>query len=111
MSKRRYHFITRLTRWHKPLAFFLALGCIGLCFRALLFFHIISHPSGSETMTTSSLKSSPRVGLKADGKYFTLDGKQLTILSGAIHYFRVVPEYWEDRLLKLRALGLNTVET
>src|SRR5699024_2810060 len=32
-------------------------------------------------------------------------------LSGGIHYFRTVPEHWEDRLLKLKALGLNTVET
>lgn len=32
-------------------------------------------------------------------------------MSGAIHYFRVVPEYWEDRLLKLKACGFNTVET
>ncbi|TWT24429.1 beta-galactosidase [Planomicrobium sp. CPCC 101110] len=28
-----------------------------------------------------------------------------------MHYFRTVPEHWEDRLLKLKALGLNTVET
>ncbi|MCR5426415.1 MAG: beta-galactosidase [Lachnospiraceae bacterium] len=33
------------------------------------------------------------------------------MISGAIHYFRVVPEYWEDRLLKLKAMGCNTVET
>ena len=33
------------------------------------------------------------------------------IISGAVHYFRVVPEYWEDRLLKLKACGFNTVET
>ena len=33
------------------------------------------------------------------------------IRSGAIHYFRVMPEYWEDRLFKLKAAGLNTVET
>lgn len=33
------------------------------------------------------------------------------ILSGAIHYFRVHPDYWRDRLLKLRACGFNTVET
>lgn len=52
-----------------------------------------------------------RSGLKAQGTHFTLDGEPFTILSGAIHYFRVVPEYWEDRLLKLKALGLNTVET
>ena len=33
------------------------------------------------------------------------------ILSGAIHYFRVHPAYWQDRLLKLKACGYNTVET
>lgn len=37
--------------------------------------------------------------------------EQIKIISGAIHYFRVVPEYWEDRLLKLKAMGCNTVET
>lgn len=42
---------------------------------------------------------------------FVVDGEPVRILSGAIHYFRVVPEYWEDRLLKLKACGLNTVET
>ena len=33
------------------------------------------------------------------------------LLSGAIHYFRVHPAQWSDRLAKARALGLNTVET
>ncbi|MER2064606.1 MAG: beta-galactosidase, partial [Alkalibacterium sp.] len=37
--------------------------------------------------------------------------KPLKIISGALHYFRVVPEYWEDRLMKLKAMGCNTVET
>ena len=42
---------------------------------------------------------------------FYLDGKPLQIISGSIHYFRVVPEYWRDRLEKLKSLGMNTVET
>jgi beta-galactosidase len=42
---------------------------------------------------------------------FLLDGRPFRILSGAMHYFRVVPEYWRDRLEKMRAFGLNTVET
>ncbi|MTH54602.1 beta-galactosidase [Bacillus mangrovi] len=42
---------------------------------------------------------------------FQLNGEPFQILSGSIHYFRVVPEYWEDRLSKLKMLGLNTVET
>lgn len=42
---------------------------------------------------------------------FHLEDRPFQILSGGIHYFRTVPEHWEDRLLKLKALGLNTVET
>lgn len=49
--------------------------------------------------------------LEISGDNFYLDGKPFRILSGAIHYFRVIPELWEDRLIKLKAMGLNTVET
>ena len=42
---------------------------------------------------------------------FLMDGKDYRIISGAMHYFRIVPEYWEDRLKKLKACGFNTVET
>ena len=42
---------------------------------------------------------------------FYLNGEKFKIISGAIHYFRVVPEYWRDRLEKLKAMGCNTVET
>lgn len=42
---------------------------------------------------------------------FYLDDQPFKIISGAIHYFRVVPAYWRDRLEKLRAMGANTVET
>lgn len=49
--------------------------------------------------------------LTVKGKDFLLDGKKFNIYSGAMHYFRVLPYYWEDRLTKLKAAGLNTVET
>lgn len=42
---------------------------------------------------------------------FYLDGKPFQIISGAVHYFRTVPEYWRDRLEKLKNMGCNTVET
>lgn len=42
---------------------------------------------------------------------FYVNGKPLQIISGSIHYFRVVPEYWRDRLEKLKNMGCNTVET
>ncbi len=44
-------------------------------------------------------------------KQFLLDGKPFRILSGEMHYFRIPREYWRDRLLKLKACGLNTVAT
>ncbi|HUN65032.1 MAG TPA: beta-galactosidase [Bacteroidota bacterium] len=42
---------------------------------------------------------------------FVLNGKPFQILSGEMHYARVPSEYWRDRLLKIKALGLNTVAT
>lgn len=45
------------------------------------------------------------------GDQFRKDGSPLRVLSGALHYFRVLPQQWPDRLAKLRAMGLNTVET
>ena len=42
---------------------------------------------------------------------FYLNGEEMKIISGGMHYFRIVPEYWRDRLIKLRNLGCNTVET
>lgn len=33
------------------------------------------------------------------------------IVSAAIHYFRVHPDLWRDRLARLAAMGVNTVET
>lgn len=49
--------------------------------------------------------------LTFDKDRFYLDGEPFQIISGAMHYFRIVPEYWEDRLKKLKACGFNTVET
>ncbi|MEA4863672.1 MAG: beta-galactosidase family protein [Victivallaceae bacterium] len=42
---------------------------------------------------------------------FIIDGRPVKIHSGAIHYFRVHPEQWEDRIDKAAAMGLNCIET
>jgi beta-galactosidase len=49
--------------------------------------------------------------LTTSGDQFLLNGEPFRILSGAMHYFRVVPDYWVDRLEKMHTFGLNTVET
>lgn len=50
-------------------------------------------------------------GLSANQPHFTLNDKNITIYSGAMHYFRVPRAYWRDRLRRMRAAGLNAVET
>ncbi|XP_010537559.1 PREDICTED: beta-galactosidase 17 [Tarenaya hassleriana] len=42
---------------------------------------------------------------------FWKDGNPFQIIGGDLHYFRVLPEYWEDRLMRAKALGLNTIQT
>ncbi|WP_066523170.1 glycoside hydrolase family 35 protein [Curtobacterium ammoniigenes] len=43
--------------------------------------------------------------------HFELDGQPHRILAGALHYFRVHPDQWADRIHKARLMGLNTIET
>ncbi|MFB6839900.1 beta-galactosidase family protein [Streptomyces sp. NPDC056361] len=49
--------------------------------------------------------------LQMDEAGFLLDGQPFRFLSGGLHYFRVHPDQWQDRLRKARLMGLNTVET
>ncbi|CAN7419763.1 beta-galactosidase [Microbacterium sp. LjRoot45] len=42
---------------------------------------------------------------------FLLDGAPHRVLSGALHYFRVHPDQWRDRIRLGRMMGLNTIET
>jgi hypothetical protein len=61
---------------------------------------------------TSSLKretKSPTFTIGVDD--FLLHGKPFQIISGALHYFRVHPDLWADRIHKARLMGLNTIET
>ncbi|KAL0994661.1 hypothetical protein UPYG_G00125460 [Umbra pygmaea] len=54
---------------------------------------------------------SRRVGLSANSSQFTLEGEPFRILGGSIHYFRVPRAYWRDRLMKMKACGINTLTT
>jgi beta-galactosidase len=49
--------------------------------------------------------------LRVEGDGFVLGDRPHQIVSGGVHYFRIHPDLWEDRLRRVRAMGLNTVET
>lgn len=42
---------------------------------------------------------------------FQLNGAPVQLFSGSIHYHRVHPSLWRDRLARLRAMGLNAIQT
>ncbi|MFF8188246.1 beta-galactosidase family protein [Microbacterium sp. NPDC016588] len=42
---------------------------------------------------------------------FLLDGEPFQVISGTLHYFRIHPEHWADRIRTAKAMGLNTIET
>ncbi|CAK7356865.1 unnamed protein product [Dovyalis caffra] len=48
---------------------------------------------------------------KIDDDKFWKDGEPFRIIGGDLHYFRVLPQYWEDRLVRAKAMGLNTIQT
>lgn len=61
---------------------------------------------------SAQISDSPYVSngsLTFQNRTFYLDGNPFRILSGSLHYFRVVPEYWWDRMQKMKACGLNTL--
>jgi len=64
-----------------------------------------SDPTLYEYYTSGGIKS----GLKADSNDFVLNGKKITLLSGSLHYFRLLREQWKERLLQFKASGLNAV--
>jgi len=55
--------------------------------------------------------SSAPARLLIERDQFVLDGQNFTVRAGCVHYFRVHPDLWEDRLARIAALGLNAVQT
>ncbi|MFP4056994.1 MAG: beta-galactosidase [Candidatus Brocadiia bacterium] len=46
-----------------------------------------------------------------DARSFTLEGRRFLLRSGGLHYFRIPPAEWRDRLLQTRLAGFNAVHT
>ncbi|WCN04995.1 glycoside hydrolase family 35 protein [Streptomyces sp. M92] len=52
----------------------------------------------------------PALLTRPDGRLLRA-GRPHRVLAGSLHYFRVHPRQWADRLARLAAMGLNTVDT
>ncbi len=58
-----------------------------------------------------SAEAAQAQAFKIDGGHFLLNGKPFRVFSGEMHYNRIPPEYWKDRLIKAKAMGLSTICT
>ncbi|XP_023273545.1 beta-galactosidase-1-like protein 2 [Seriola lalandi dorsalis] len=77
---------------------------ICVCIVGFIMYRYLGVPAGGRRM-------SRKVGLSANSSQFTLEGEPFHILGGSIHYFRVPRAYWRDRLMKMKACGINTLTT
>ncbi|XP_070773584.1 beta-galactosidase-1-like protein 2 [Enoplosus armatus] len=77
---------------------------ICLCIAGFIMYRYLGMPAGGRRM-------SRKVGLSANSSQFSLEGEPFCILGGSIHYFRVPRAYWRDRLMKMKACGINTLTT
>ncbi|XP_067463486.1 beta-galactosidase-1-like protein 2 isoform X2 [Thunnus thynnus] len=77
---------------------------ICLCIAGFIMYRYLGMPAGGQRM-------SRKVGLSANSSQFTLEEEPFRILGGSIHYFRVPRAYWRDRLMKMKACGINTLTT
>uniref|UniRef100_A0A669DFG5 Beta-galactosidase n=1 Tax=Oreochromis niloticus TaxID=8128 RepID=A0A669DFG5_ORENI len=77
---------------------------ICLCIAGFIMYRYLGMPGRGRRM-------SRKVGLCANTSQFTLEGEPFRIIGGSIHYFRVPRAYWRDRLMKMKACGINTLTT
>jgi len=61
---------------------------------------------------TAGLRRPPAGGdVSFDAKSFLIGERRLLLRCGGVHYFRLAPEEWRDRLLQTRLAGFNALET
>ncbi|KAJ8280375.1 hypothetical protein GJAV_G00053780 [Gymnothorax javanicus] len=94
----------------------IALGNVHINRRNLIIFlgivgFIFYRYVGFSSMQPEERSQRRKEGLSANSSQFALNGDPLRILGGSAHYFRIPRAHWKDRLLKMKACGLNTLTT
>ncbi|XP_053331955.1 beta-galactosidase-1-like protein 2 [Clarias gariepinus] len=80
---------------------------LALLFLSITGIIIYRHFSGQP----EKVKLNRKHGLALNSSQFMLGGEVFRILGGSLHYFRVPRAYWKDRMMKMKACGLNTLTT
>ena len=58
--------------------------------------------SSAKLDDSHAVTAQPRRSFRIENDSFVRDGAAVTLISGSIHYTRVHPAYWKDRLKRLR---------
>lgn len=91
--------------------------CLSLIVRSVLLFSVLLPQSSllllGNTSAAAVLAQEQRHSFTVDytNGRFLKDGRAYRYISGEIHYSRIHPTLWADRLQRVRALGLNAVQT
>ena len=94
-------FVTVVTQGPRlPLALSMISAMLSAVWTAILLFVSFVHTSYSRSFT-----------IDYENDVFLKDGEPFRYISGSFHYFRVPEFYWKDRLAKMKAAGLNTLQT
>ena len=62
------------------------------------------------TLFISCCSSAPSFTISYANNTFLRNGVPHRYVSGSMHYFRIPPEMWRDRMMKMRLAGLNTLQ-
>ncbi|XP_064477221.1 beta-galactosidase-like [Ornithodoros turicata] len=95
---------------------------LGMTLALILLFHGLPHVYDALRLTMGSMPEASGSRFRShipnrsfivdyENNVFLKDGKPFRIIAGSIHYFRVPYPLWRDRLYKLKACGLNTIDT
>jgi hypothetical protein len=72
--------------------------------------HRLQDYSSAHQLHHQSHKQQPGRTFTVENDRFMLDGVPVQLLSGSIHYFRIPPDQWRDRLVAMKAMGLNAIQ-
>ena len=81
----------------------------GLCFLFIALTSSTAAAAASQTTPTADPPLVKRLFTVAADR-FVRDGKPFQLVAGEVHYFRIPPPYWRDRLQRVLALGVNAIQ-